>query len=103
NIFTLDFGESFSYEEPVTDVIVSKFPVSIQFGVLSFLLAYLISIPLGILKAVKNGSRFDVLTSFMLLVFYSIPPFMLAILLIVYLAGGSFLDIFPIGGLFSDG
>ncbi len=102
NIFTLDFGESFSYEEPVTDVIVSKFPVSVQFGVLSFILAYLISIPLGILKAVKNGSRFDIITSFMLLVFYSIPPFMLAILLIVYLAGGSFLDIFPIGGLYSD-
>lgn len=102
NIFTLDFGESFSYEEPVTDVIVSKFPVSIQFGVLSFILAYLISIPLGIIKAVRNGSQFDVLSSFVLLVLYSIPPFMLAILLIVYLAGGSFLDIFPIGGLYSD-
>ncbi len=103
NIATLDFGESFSYEEPVTELIVSKFPVSIQFGVLSFILAYLISIPLGIIKAVKNGTEFDWFTSFILLILYSVPPFMLGILMIVYLAGGSFLDIFPIGGLFSDG
>jgi microcin C transport system permease protein len=103
NLVTLDFGDSFSYEEPVIDVIASKFPVSIQFGVLSFILAYLISIPLGVMKAVKNGSEFDWFTSFILLIFYSIPPFMLAILMIVYLSGGSFLDIFPIGGLFSDG
>lgn len=102
NLATLDFGESFSYEEPVTDLIVSKFPVSIQFGVLSFILAYLISIPLGIIKAIKNGSEFDWFSSFFLLILYSVPPFMLGILMIVYLAGGSFLDIFPIGGLFSD-
>lgn len=102
NLATLNFGESFSYEEPVTDIIVSKFPVSIQFGVLSFILAYLISIPLGIMKAVKNGTEFDWFTSFILLILYSIPPFMLGILMIVYLAGGSFLDIFPIGGLYSD-
>lgn len=103
NLATLDFGDSFSYEEPVIDVISSKFPVSIQFGVLSFILAYLISIPLGVIKAVKNGTEFDWITSFILLIFYSIPPFMLAILMIVYLSGGSFLNIFPIGGLFSDG
>lgn len=102
NLATLDFGESFTYEEPVTDVIVSKFPVSIQFGVISFILAYLISIPLGIIKALKNGSEFDWFSSFILLILYSIPPFMLGILMIVYLAGGSFLDIFPIGGLYSD-
>jgi len=102
NLAVLDFGESFSFEEPVTDVIVSKFPVSIQFGVLSFILAYLISIPLGIIKAIKNGSEFDWFSSFILLILYSVPPFMLGILMIVYLAGGSFLDIFPIGGLYSD-
>lgn len=102
NIFTLDFGESFTYEEPVIDVIVSKFPVSIQFGVVSFILAYLISIPLGIMKAVKNGSHFDWVSSLVLLILYSVPPFMLGILMIVYLAGGSFLDIFPIGSLYSD-
>lgn len=102
NLATLDFGESFTYEEPVLDVIISKFPVSMQFGIVSLILSYLISVPLGIFKAVKNGSTFDAITSFILFVMYSIPSFMLAILLIVFLAGGSFLDIFPIGGLYSD-
>jgi microcin C transport system permease protein len=102
NLSRLDFGDSFSYEEPVIDVIVSKFPVSIQFGVVSFFLSYLICIPLGILKAIKKGSFFDLFSSFLLFVFYSIPPFMLGILMIVYLSGGSFLDWFPIGGMYSD-
>ena len=102
NIARLDFGESFTYEEPVIDVIMSKFPVSLQFGVLSLLLSYLISIPLGVMKAVKHGSRFDGISSFVLFVAYSVPSFMLAIVLIVFLSGGSFLDIFPIGGLYSD-
>lgn len=102
NLSRLDFGESFSYEEPVMDVISSKFPVSIQFGVVSFILTYLVCIPLGVWKAVRNGSAMDWASSILLLIMYSIPSFMLAILLIVYLAGGSFLDIFPIGGLYSD-
>ncbi len=102
NIGTMNFGESFTYEEPVIDVIVSKFPVSLQFGIISLLLSYLISIPLGILKAIRHGSFFDVSSSFILFVFYSIPSFMLAILLIVTLAGGSFLEIFPIGGVQSE-
>ena len=102
NIATLNFGESFTYEEPVLDVIVSKFPVSLQFGIISLFLSYLISIPLGILKAIRHGSAFDVSTSFVLFVFYSIPSFMLAILLIVTLSGGSFLEIFPIGGIQSE-
>ena len=102
NLATLDFGESFVYEEDVLDVIKSKFPVSLQFGIAALILSYLISIPLGVLKAVKHGSKFDSISSFILFFFYSIPPFMLAILLIVFLAGGSFLDIFPIGGLYSD-
>jgi microcin C transport system permease protein len=102
NLSRMDFGESFSYEEPVVDVILSKFPVSIQFGVVSFILTYLVCIPLGVWKAVRNGSAMDWVTSILLLIMYSIPSFMLAILLIVYLAGGSFLDIFPIGGLYSD-
>ena len=102
NLSTLNFGESFTYEEPVVDVITSKFPVSIQFGILSLIFSYLISIPLGIVKAIKHGSTFDVSTSFILFVFYSIPSFMLAILLIVFLAGGSFFEIFPVGGLFSE-
>jgi microcin C transport system permease protein len=102
NIATLNLGESFTYEEPVLDVIVSKFPVSLQFGILSLILSYLISIPLGVLKAIKHGSGFDIATSFILFVFYSIPSFMLAILLIVVFAGGSFFEFFPIGGIQSE-
>ncbi len=102
NLATLNFGESFTYEEEVTEVIMSKFPVSLQFGIISLILSYLISIPLGVYKAVKYGSKFDYLSSFVLFVAYAIPGFMLGIILIVFLAGGSYLDIFPIGGLFSD-
>ncbi len=102
NILTLNLGESFTYEEPVSNVITSKFPVSLQFGLFSLLLSYLISIPLGIYKAVKSGSSFDTLSSIVLFIFYSIPPFMLGILLIVFLGGGSFFDLFPIGGITSD-
>jgi microcin C transport system permease protein len=102
NLARLDFGESFTYEEPVVDVVVSKFPVSLQFGIISFILTYLVCIPLGVLKAVKQGGFFDHATSFILMVMYSIPPFMFGILLIVFFAGGSFFDWFPIGGLYSD-
>lgn len=102
NIAKLDFGESFTYEEPVIDVIISKFPVSLQFGVISLLMSYIICVIFGVIKAVKHGSTFDYLTSFFLFVTYSIPSFMLAILLIVYFAGGSFYNWFPIGELYSD-
>jgi microcin C transport system permease protein len=102
NLAHLDFGRSFKYEEPVMDVIWRKMPVSIQFGVISFFLSYLICIPLGVMKAVRNGSRFDVTTSAVLFMAYSTPSFMLAILLIVFLGGGSFLNLFPIAGIISD-
>lgn len=102
NIATLNFGESFTYEEPVVDVIVSKFPVSLQFGIISLILSYLISIPLGIIKALKHGTPFDIVSSIFLFILYSIPSFMLAILLIVLFAGGSFWEIFPVGGLNSE-
>ncbi|OIQ16732.1 MAG: peptide ABC transporter permease [Bacteriovorax sp. MedPE-SWde] len=102
NLSTLDFGESFTYEEPVLDVVMSKLPVSIQFGLISFLMSYLICIPLGVLKAIKHGSKFDVSSSFLLSALYSIPGFMLGILLLVYFAGGTFVDWFPIGDLYSD-
>lgn len=102
NIVTFDFGESFSYEEPVVDVIASKFPVSLQFGLLSLFLTYLVCIPLGISKAVKQGTTYDTVTSFILMVMYAVPPLMLGILLIVFLAGGSFLQIFPLGSVYSD-
>jgi microcin C transport system permease protein len=102
NILRLDFGESFTYEEPALDIVVSKFPVSLQFGFASLILSYLICIPLGILKALKNGSAFDVTSSVILTVMYSIPGFMLGIVLIVFFAGGSFFEWFPVGELFSD-
>ena len=102
NISRLDFGESFTYEEPVLDVIASKIPVSLQFGVVSLILSYVVCVILGVMKAIKHGSPFDYVTSFLLFVFYSIPGFMLAILLIVYFAGGSFYNWFPMGELYSD-
>ena len=102
NLSTLDFGQSFTYEEPVLKVITSKFPVSIQFGIVSLILTYLVCIPLGILMAIKENKFFDITTSFLLSVFYSIPPFMLGILMIVFFAGGSFFNWFPIGQLVSD-
>jgi microcin C transport system permease protein len=102
NLSRLDFGESFTYEEPATDIIVSKFPVSIQFGIISLLMTYLICIPLGIFKAVKNGTKFDMISSVFLSALYSIPGFMLGILLLVFFSGGTFLDWFPLGELLSD-
>ena len=98
----MDFGQSFTYEEPAYDVIVSKFPVSLQFGIASLILVYLICIPLGVYKAVNDGSVFDVSSSFILFVMYSIVPFMFGILLITFFSSDSFLDLFPIGGLVSD-
>jgi microcin C transport system permease protein len=102
NLSRLDFGESFTYEEPVLDVIASKLPVSLQFGVVSLVMTYLVCVVLGVLKAVKHGTAFDFISSFLLFVLYSIPGFMLAILLIVYFAGGSFYNWFPMGELYSD-
>lgn len=102
NLAHLDFGKSFVYEEPVVDVIKSKLPVSLQFGIGSLILTYLICIPLGILKAVKAGSAFDHMSGFVLYVFYAIPSLILGILLITYFGGGSHYDWFPIGGLQSD-
>ncbi|MEC7277017.1 MAG: ABC transporter permease subunit [Bdellovibrionota bacterium] len=102
NLAAFDFGESFTYEEPVTDVIMGKFPVSLQFGLISLFLSYLICIPLGVLKAIYNGTKFDYISSFVIMAMYSIPGFMLGILLIVFFAGGQFFDWFPAGELYSD-
>lgn len=102
NLVHLNFGDSFKYEEPVTQLIMSKFPVSLSFGITSFILTYLVCIPLGVLKAIRSGSAFDRSTTVLLFVAYSIPPVMLAILLIVFLAGSSHYDLFPIGGMISD-
>lgn len=102
NLATMNFGDSFKFDEPVIDVIVRCFPVSLQFGVLSLLLVYIVCVPLGILKAVKNNSAFDTVSSFFLFVAYSVPPLMLGILLIVFFAGGSYWSWFPNNGIMSD-
>lgn len=102
NLSRLDFGESFKYEEPVTSLIVSKFPVSLMFGLVSFFLTYLVCIPLGVFKAVRDGTAFDRVTSIGLFAAYSVPSIMLGILLLVFFAGSSYFDWFPIGGLRSD-
>ena len=96
------FGESYFRSVSVLDLIVEKMPVSISLGLWITLLSYGISIPLGIRKALKDGSQFDVWTSGVIIVAYAIPGFLFAILLIVLFAGGSFWDFFPLRGLTSD-
>ncbi len=100
-MMTFDFGESFTYHRPVWDLIKSKFPVSLMLGLVSFMLGYLISIPLGIFKAVKRGSIFDVASSALIFILYSVPAFMLAILMVVSMGPGG-LNWFPIQGLASE-
>jgi len=102
NVIKLDLGTSYFYEEPVWDVIVSKFPISLFFGFTSFFLSYLVCIPLGMMKAVKNKSTFDTVTSVIIFAGYVMPGYALGILLITFLGGGSFLDLFPISGIVSD-
>lgn len=102
NLSRFDFGRSFTYEEPVIDVITSKFPVSLSFGVSSVILIYLISIPLGVAKAVRAGTPFDVISGLILYAAISVPVIVLGVLLIVFFAGGSYLNWFPIGGFQSD-
>jgi microcin C transport system permease protein len=98
-----DFGKSYFRDVSVLQLIKEKLPVSISLGVWMTLITYLISIPLGIRKAVADGTRFDVWTSAMIIVGFAIPGFLFAILLIILFAGGSFLDWFPLRGLTSDG
>ena len=97
-----DFGRSYFRDAPVLQLIREKLPVSISLGLWMTLLSYAISIPLGIRKAVKDGSRFDTWTSAVVIVGYAIPGFLFAILLIVLFAGGSFWQIFPLRGLTSE-
>ena len=96
-----DFGESYFRSIAVTDLILEKMPVSISLGLWTTLLAYLISIPLGIRKAVRDGTSFDSWTSSLIIVGYAIPGFLFAILLLVLFAGGSYMKIFPLRGLVS--
>jgi microcin C transport system permease protein len=102
NYIRFDFGKSYFRDVSVLQLIKEKLPVSISLGLWVTLLTYLISIPLGIKKAVTDGSRFDVWSSGVIIIGYAIPGFLFAILLIVLFAGGSFLNIFPLRGLLSD-
>ncbi|MBI07428.1 MAG: microcin ABC transporter permease [Rhodospirillaceae bacterium] len=98
----LDFGESFFQDRSVIQLVVDKLPVSISLGLWTTLLAYLISIPLGIAKAVRDGSRFDVWTSGAIFAGYAIPSFLFAVLLVVLFSGGNFLNWFPLRGIVSN-
>ena len=99
---TFDLGKSFFHNRSVWELMKDKLPVSISLGIWTFLLTYLISIPLGIAKAVRHGSRFDLWTSTAILVGYAIPGFVLGVALLVLFGGGSFLQLFPLRGLTSD-
>jgi len=99
---TFDLGKSFYHHMDVWQLVVSKLPVSITLGMWTFFLTYLISLPLGIAKAVREGSRFDSVTSAIVLVGYSIPGFILGVFLLVMFGGGSFVQWFPLRGLTSD-
>ena len=102
NYLTFDFGTSWFRSISVIDLVVEKMPVSITLGLWSTLLAYLISIPLGIRKATRDGTRFDTWTSAVIIMAYAIPAFLFAVLLMVLFAGGSYWQIFPLRGLTSD-
>ncbi|GGM03834.1 microcin C ABC transporter permease YejB [Pseudooceanicola nanhaiensis] len=102
NYMRLDFGESYFSKQGVMELVIDKLPVSISLGLWSTLIAYLVSIPLGIRKAVRDGTRFDTWTSGIIIAAYAIPGFLFAILLLVLFAGGSYWQIFPLRGLTSD-
>jgi microcin C transport system permease protein len=102
NYVQFDLGDSYYHQQSVMHLIVSKLPVSISLGLWTFILVYLSCIPLGIIKAVRDGTPFDVVTSTLILIGYAIPGFVLGIFLLVLFGGGSFWDLFPLRGLTSD-
>ena len=102
NYLVFDFGESYFRSRKVVDLVLDKMPVSISLGLWTTLLTYLISIPLGVAKAVRDGSRFDIATSVVIIVGNAVPAFLFAVLLLVIFAGGSYLDWFPLRGLVSE-
>ena len=102
NYLTFDFGNSFFQDRKVIDIVLEKLPVSISLGLWTTLLIYLISIPLGIYKAVNDGKKFDIWSSVVVIIGNAIPSFLFAILLIILFAGGRYLDIFPLRGIISD-
>jgi microcin C transport system permease protein len=103
NVLHLDLGQSYTYSDPVWDVIRSRFPVSIVLGLTGFFLSYFICIPLGVMKAVRHGSKFDVVSSALVFMGYSVPGWALGTALLVLFGGGSFWSLFPLGGFRPDG
>jgi microcin C transport system permease protein len=102
NLLQFNFGKSYMYAEPVWDIISSRFKVSIYFGLISFILTYLICVPLGVFKAVKNGSKFDFISSFLVFLGYSTPGWAFGALMLIIFGGGSFWSVFPLGGFRSE-
>jgi microcin C transport system permease protein len=98
NVLHLDLGRSYVYQDPVWDVIKSRFPISIFLGLTGFVLSYLVCVPLGVLKAIRHGSRFDFISSALVFLGYAVPGWALGTALLVLLGGGSFLSVFPLGG-----
>jgi microcin C transport system permease protein len=97
-----DFGESFYQDKKVSELLVEKLPVSLSLGIFTTLIIYLVSIPLGIKKAINDGNKFDMISSTAIIILYAIPAFLLAIFLLILFCGGNFLNIFPLRGLTSD-
>jgi len=102
NVIHLDLGRSYIYQDPVWDVIKSRFPVSIFLGLTGFLLSYLVCVPLGVFKAIRHGTRFDFLSSTVVFLGYSVPGWALGTALLVLFGGGSFWSLFPLGGFRPD-
>ena len=102
NYLVFDFGESFFQDRKVIDIVMEKLPVSISLGLWTTLLIYLISIPLGVYKAINDGKKFDIWSSVVVIIGNAIPSFLFAILLIILFAGGRYLDIFPLRGIISE-
>jgi microcin C transport system permease protein len=102
NVLHLDLGTSYMYQDPVWEIIRSRFPISLFLGLSGFVLSYLLCVPLGVFKAVKHGSKFDFLSSFIVFLGYSIPGWALGMALLVVLGGGTFFDVFPLGGFRPD-
>ncbi|HUR32150.1 MAG TPA: ABC transporter permease subunit [Vicinamibacterales bacterium] len=102
NVVHLDLGTSYIYQDPVWDVIRSRFPISIFLGLTGFLLSYVVCIPLGVVKAVRHGSRFDFISSVVVFLGYAVPGWALGTALLVLFGGGSFWSLFPLGGFRPD-
>jgi microcin C transport system permease protein len=102
NVVKLDLGNSYVYQDPVWDIIKARFPISLTLGLTGFLLSYLVCVPLGVLKAVKHGSTFDFMSSVLVFMGYAFPGWALGTALLVLFGGGSFWNVFPLGGFRSD-